>query len=228
MRRQDGFTLVETVLAMAIFAFATLVMSIAVIRLYKMYQTGIQTRSTQQAARFIAEKVSRDARAAEVVAVGGAGARTAVCTVAPIVISGTATLTGFKYYTQELGQNSGVPFNNTGRIALYRGEITIPLIAPSQAALNAACGTVGVQNPQLISADDVSIVGFSGHEVSNSAAGGVNLLEMTLAVAAKDGQSDIQSVGADGIGLCTDGQAEYCSITNLQFSAGSTGTKYGG
>ncbi|HSX41334.1 MAG TPA: prepilin-type N-terminal cleavage/methylation domain-containing protein [Candidatus Saccharimonadales bacterium] len=230
MRRQGGFTLAELVLAMGVFSIATLVMSSAVLQLYKMYQSGVETRSTQQSARFIAEKISRDARSAEIIAAGSGPSanHSSVCMVSPTVDKvGVVTLTGYKYYVSAVGQNLTPVFpNNTGRIALYRGDVVINQAANNLAAIDAACSTSSAQNAQLLSGDDVSVIEFIGRDVNAAAIPGINLLEMSLSVAAKDGQTDVESVGASG-GLCTEGKAEYCSITNLQFSAGPTGTKYG-
>ncbi len=60
--KQAGFTLVEIVLAMAIFTFMLLVVSLAYINIARLYSASTAARNVQQNNRFAMEQISRVAR----------------------------------------------------------------------------------------------------------------------------------------------------------------------
>jgi len=60
--RQAGFTLVEITLAMAIFTFMLLVVSLAYINIARLYNAGTAARNVQQNNRFALEQMTRVAR----------------------------------------------------------------------------------------------------------------------------------------------------------------------
>lgn len=71
-RRQDlgaGFTLVELLVAMAFFSFMLLIISVGVIQVARIYQSGVAARRTQSAARAVVEDVTREVRDARRLAV---------------------------------------------------------------------------------------------------------------------------------------------------------------
>ena len=61
---QAGFTLVEISLAMAIFTFMLLVVSMAYINIARLYNASTAARTVQQNNRFAMEQISRVARSA--------------------------------------------------------------------------------------------------------------------------------------------------------------------
>lgn len=63
--KQDGFTLIEISLAMAIFTFMLLVVSLAYINIARLYNASTAARNVQQNNRFAMEQISRVARVAK-------------------------------------------------------------------------------------------------------------------------------------------------------------------
>lgn len=61
---QKGFSLVELILAMALFSFALLVIAIGFLALFRMYESGIEDRHTQLNARQALDKVVQTGRQA--------------------------------------------------------------------------------------------------------------------------------------------------------------------
>lgn len=230
MADQKGYTLVELILAMAIFSFVAVIMSVGLIRLYKIYQSGVQIRNTQQAARFIAEKVSRDVRDRQLVVVGPAAVsagdapnHTTVCMLnTEAKNDNSQTYGGVKYYVAATDGNykNWPAASNDGKLQLFRSAVSITA-GLSAGELAAACRDALPQNPQMVSAEDVSIVAFNGQQAGDPAAGS-SMLSLKLSVAAKEGQTEISGVDAAGGGSCIDGK-EYCSITNLLLAAGPEG-----
>ncbi len=64
MNKQAGFTLVEISMAMAIFTFMLLVVSMAYINIARLYNASTAARNVQQNNRFAMEQISRVARTA--------------------------------------------------------------------------------------------------------------------------------------------------------------------
>lgn len=63
-----GFTLVELILAMALFSLVMVIVSVGIIQVMRIYQSNLATRRTQQAARLVVEDVTREVRLATRVA----------------------------------------------------------------------------------------------------------------------------------------------------------------
>lgn len=62
--QQDGFTIVELVIAMTVFSAILLLVTAGLIDVMKIYRNGVARRSTQQAARVAMEDIVRTAREA--------------------------------------------------------------------------------------------------------------------------------------------------------------------
>ncbi len=65
VKRQGGFSLIELLLAMALFSFALLVISIGFLALFRIYQSGINDRRTQLNARQAIDQIVEAARGAQ-------------------------------------------------------------------------------------------------------------------------------------------------------------------
>jgi prepilin-type N-terminal cleavage/methylation domain-containing protein len=68
---QSGFTLVELILAMALFSFALLIITAGFLNIVRLHQSGLASRNTQQNTRYGMEDIVREARGsyrAEIVA----------------------------------------------------------------------------------------------------------------------------------------------------------------
>ncbi len=70
LRSQKGYTLVEVLLAMAIFTFVMLVILGSLNGLYRIYRASVGIRDTQQQARLITEEITRATRNASYVVAG--------------------------------------------------------------------------------------------------------------------------------------------------------------
>lgn len=73
--QQAGFTLVEIMLAMAIFTFMLLVVSLAYINIARLYSASTAARNVQQNNRFAMEQISRVARTSTTVTPSNADAQ---------------------------------------------------------------------------------------------------------------------------------------------------------
>ncbi len=72
-QRQGGFTLVELILAMALFSFFLLIVVAGFLHVVKLYQLGLVARDTQQNTRFGMQEMVRAAREGERVGIGTLG-----------------------------------------------------------------------------------------------------------------------------------------------------------
>lgn len=61
-RFQTGFTLIELIIAMAIFSFMLLILMVGVLQIFKMYQADLSSKRSQEAARTAMDEISRDVR----------------------------------------------------------------------------------------------------------------------------------------------------------------------
>jgi prepilin-type N-terminal cleavage/methylation domain-containing protein len=72
IKRQDGFTLVELMMAMAIFSFMLMIITSGIIRVMHSYEAGAVSRATQQNVRLAVDDFSKAVRAsAKAVVPGG-------------------------------------------------------------------------------------------------------------------------------------------------------------
>ncbi len=62
MKMKAGFTLIELVMAMAVFSFLLLLVSSGFIQVVRIHQAGIASRSTQQNARLVLDALAKDIR----------------------------------------------------------------------------------------------------------------------------------------------------------------------
>lgn len=60
--RPAGFTLVELIIAMAIFSLLLLLITSGIVQIMRIYQSGVASRRTQAAARLTMETITRDVR----------------------------------------------------------------------------------------------------------------------------------------------------------------------
>lgn len=77
--KQSGFTLIEITLAMAIFTFMLLVVSMAYINIARLYNANMAARSVQQNNRFAMEQISRTARMASAATQVNSDGKQGVC-----------------------------------------------------------------------------------------------------------------------------------------------------
>lgn len=68
-KASGGFTLIELVVAMAFFTFMMAFLTIGILQIMRIYQAGVSTRRTQQAARVSMEEITREVRNASAIGV---------------------------------------------------------------------------------------------------------------------------------------------------------------
>lgn len=76
---EAGFSLVELLLAMAVFSFMLLIITAGFINVVRIQQSGVASRSTQQSARLVLDSLMKDVRAASVARVRETGQNDALC-----------------------------------------------------------------------------------------------------------------------------------------------------
>jgi prepilin-type N-terminal cleavage/methylation domain-containing protein len=79
LQRQDGFTMVELLVAMAIFSFMLLIVSAGFLQVVRIQQSGIASRTTQQNARLVLDSLTKDVRVSAAAGVGNPGALNWLC-----------------------------------------------------------------------------------------------------------------------------------------------------
>lgn len=76
MKRQGGYTLVELIIAVALFSFFMLIVMMALSRTIKMYNAGLTRKKAQNISRLVNEDFTRETRATVKIASGPSGAGT--------------------------------------------------------------------------------------------------------------------------------------------------------
>jgi prepilin-type N-terminal cleavage/methylation domain-containing protein len=235
IKRQRGFTIVELLVAMAIFSFMSVILSAGITRLFQIYQAGTSIRASQQSAATISAKITRDVQAAQVVAVSNsypmAGAYSsnfsAVCILNPVsTTTANQTLDGSIYFVY----SSSGSYSPNDQIGVYEETglqiKNVPVSAvtglPTQGQLNNACTNAipaSTAGSTLLSTSDTSAIIFNAGFVTNN---GVTLVQVLLSMAANADLANIDPTRTTSTtgGYCIDGtQARYCSVTNLNIAS---------
>ncbi|HSX01673.1 MAG TPA: prepilin-type N-terminal cleavage/methylation domain-containing protein [Candidatus Saccharimonas sp.] len=76
---QEGFTLVELLVAMAIFSFVLVIVTAGFVQIIRIHQSGIASRATQQQSRLVMDSVIKDIRQSGTAAVGGTAQLSTLC-----------------------------------------------------------------------------------------------------------------------------------------------------
>lgn len=190
---QKGFTLVELMLATAVFSIALIAIAASVIQLFKAYQSGISIRKTQNTSRVISEELSRQARASVAIA----GTNDSLCFFFPankLQADGEDTNDAARYYA-------------TGE-KLYKIEkkVTFPAGNPScdPALFNSGTAT-------QVSDDEITVLKFNG------AASSAKMMELDMRLGtATTVAGEIDTTDPDNP-ICIPGY-EYCSMTTIKKS----------
>jgi prepilin-type N-terminal cleavage/methylation domain-containing protein len=207
---QTGFTLVELLLAMAIFSFMLLIMSAGVIRLIHFYQATLDVRATQQAAREVSDDLTEAARQSSLITVSNVGPayggqpESAVCFFSSLSHNADSTITGsgIAFYAQQTGTYqwtiyqvafSGLTSNVTGS-----GSCTPP--------------SGGAE----VTSTAVSFIRFGATTTPDN-----RLVQFEMVIAGSSELTPVTNIDYTALPLptCSDGNNDYCSITNLQVAA---------
>jgi len=207
---QDGFTLVELLLAMAIFSFMLLIMSAGVIRLIHFYEATIDVRATQQAGREVSDDLTEAARQSTLITVASVGTayggqpESAVCFFSSLAHNGDGSVTGngTAFYTQQSGTYQwtvyDVPFTGLTSTVTGSGSCAPP-----------AGGTE-------VTSTAVSFIHFGATTTTDN-----RLVEFSMVIAGSGELDPVANIDytAAPLPTCNDGNNDYCSITNLQVAA---------
>ncbi len=79
LRHQQGFTLVELIIAMAVFSFMMVIVSAGFIQVVRIHQSGIASRTTQQNARLVIDAIMKDVRQSALAATANPGQLNWLC-----------------------------------------------------------------------------------------------------------------------------------------------------
>lgn len=217
LNSQRGFTFIELLIAMALFAFVLVIISTTIVQLYRIYQSTVGIRNTQQAARLIAEELTRQSRGAssmQVVNGPGAYGQTAtgggavstrhdvVCfyttEVATPGAPGAAPQQGTMFYTITTGQN--------------QQEIWKQNLGPGDACQRPATAV----GERLANADNVSFLRFQVDAVGSDLVNFRMTVASTSAIQPVDlGQSPVD---AGNVSCAPSLTPQWCSITQIATS----------
>lgn len=189
---QRGFTLVELLLATAVFSIALVAITAALIQLFKMYQSGISIRKTQHSARVISEELTVKARAAQTV-IGEDGW---LCMVTPektTNVDGNSSADAVRYSL------------SSGKLMKQSGVITYPAGAP--ACDSSQFSAVATQ----VSDKEVYFEKFDGGASQG------RLMDIDMRIRTESaGAGEIDRSDPDNP-ICNPGY-EYCSMTTIKKS----------
>lgn len=185
--QQGGFTLVEITLAMAIFTFMLLIVSMAYINIARLYSASTAARNVQQNNRFAMEQMSRVARSANEAVVSQIGAN-----------NGTASWLCF-------GSRAGSQIfylENVGDV--YKNRLHQATISSCPASSDAV---PAVTNDQVISSENAYVARLVADTSTPQ------LVGITLTMVSK---TDLLDTSAPTTLQCKRGAgSEFCAVNNL-------------
>jgi prepilin-type N-terminal cleavage/methylation domain-containing protein len=207
-----GFTLAELTIAMAIFSFVLVIMTAALVQLYRIYDSGQQIRDTQESVRTVSEDITNDAHDALSIVVAPDPtypAHSLICLYTTYQQT-SSTLIGVEYFVQPDPLNANASAVTEVPVT-YNG--TIPATT-CRVPVNPLRG-------QIITGDEVTVKGFAASVNPAPVATNSQVLTLNLSIASVAGQNLLQPDPKNpGLFQCPGGPgSEYCSLTNLRMSA---------
>lgn len=208
MRNQKGFTLVELLLATAVFSIALIAITAAVIQLFKAYQSGISIRKTQSTARILSEELTRQARSSYAISGDSTLNNQSICFFFPaskVQADGKDTADAVRYYL------------NMSDEKLYRvnKKVTFTTGSPS---CNATIFSGGSETQA--SDNDIVFKEFKGGSSST------RMMELSMKIGTSTAtSSEIENRSGDASNpdwQCKLGY-EYCSMTTIYKSVMARG-----
>lgn len=217
IKNQRGFTFVELLVAMALFSFVMLALSISILQLFNIYQSTIGVRNTQQAARLAAEELTRASRGAGRVVLGTPVAGYGQTSTASGMVATNHDVICF-YTSDEVSVADGVDEADNGTM-FYT-------FSSAQNQQNLYKRTIGAADPcvrpaaeegeQIGSDVDVSFLRFQATLVGDD----VVTFRLTIAATSANQAVDLIRSPSDASNVtCSQAQApQWCSITDLNTS----------
>ena len=200
---ESGFTLVELIMAMAVFCFLLLAISLGFIQIIHLYQSGLASRDTQQTTRFGLETVVRDVRSADRV---DSQTNTNDSSSDVLCTYGTGSTVASRYYV-------------SGSRQLVKSQFH-PVIDPVNGnPICDASSATAVGGTVVLSADGLSIANFTAEVAGGAGKGQVQSVRLTLRVATKTNDLLTDTTGIGNVN-CSGGQvgSQYCSTTVITTS----------
>lgn len=198
---QKGFTLVELLLATAVFSFALIAITAAVIQLFKAYQSGISIRKTQSSSRVISEELTRQARASYIIEGSSVITNQSVCFFFPadkVQADGQDTADAARYYV------------NSEKLFRINKKVTFTSGNPSCDNALFAGGT-----ETQVSDDEIVVKEFKGGDSSDQMMELVMKLGTSTTLAGEIENRSGDATNPDW--QCIPGY-EYCSMTSIKKS----------
>ena len=203
---QRGFTLVELLLATAVFSIALVGITAAIIQLFKAYQSGVSIRKTQNAARVISEELTRQARASYAIAGDSTISNQSVCFFFPadkLQSNGQDTADAARYYV------------NNEKLFKINKKVTFNSGSPGCTAALFAGGT-----ETQVSDDEITLKEFKG------GASTYRMMELVMKIGTTTTTAgEIENRSGDASNpdwQCLPG-FEYCSMTTINKSVMARG-----
>jgi prepilin-type N-terminal cleavage/methylation domain-containing protein len=177
LAQQSGFTLVELLMALALFSFVLLIITMGFIQVIHTYQAGIASRSTQQTTRFGMDDMARGVRDASTV--GIALNTTGINDHPDGIVQQTDILCAFssgggantRYYVKWNGSTKSLVKE------YFTPAINLATHTPVCNLANPIAGTL-----QTLSSSDLSIQDFNAEVVGINATAPTQTVRLTLRV----------------------------------------------
>ena len=197
MQSESGFTLVEVLMAMAVFSFMLTIILVGFLSVVRTHESGVVQRSTQQNARLALDQVEK-------IIHSSAEATTSTANGYPVLC------------LKQAGQTQVLEIQPQGSGKSSRNTLTLGTIPSSD-----SCHSAASFSYQALT-DATVTVPANGFVVNPIAAEGSSLgaVTVTLTVASIFGTNYLDSTGSQC--LTTPG-SQYCSVTTLDASAALQG-----
>jgi type II secretory pathway pseudopilin PulG len=216
VKKQNGFTMVELVLAMAIFIFVLIVVINSISGLYRIYQAGVGIRDTQQQARSMSEEITRATRDAAHIITGA----NSVCLYYAAAMVGDSLVTSSQVFALV---DTGDPLTRQ----LVHRQTSLATIPATGAVCDVNTYPAGTQ--RVLNSREVSVMLFN--PVASATAVSIpqlnTLLTFELRVASRRAFATEITDLAGPDPRCVDG-ANYCSMTSLTSSVQARSILVGG
>lgn len=216
---EGGFTLVELMIATAIFSFVIVVMSTGLVRLLHFYQSTVNIRATQEAARQVADDITDQGRNSSLVTVTasspghvtdpayGSQPESEICFFTNVAhqADGTIIGSGVIYYTVQSGANQW---------RVYQAHFSDQQTAVTGGG---TCDPPTLTDVAAITPASISFIRFAG-----TASADDRLVQLNMVISGTDQLDPVQNINyADTPApTCFGGDYNnYCSITDLQVAA---------
>lgn len=204
-RSQAGFTMVEMILASAIFSMALVGILGTIVQLFTIYQSGNAIRSTQQNARYLTNELNRDIHDLGIAVVP---TQTRMCLYSATQRTETGDAVGVMYAQTDTAGNlitSGI----SGGAAIRAQVRRMPIAGNS-----ASCAApASMASATVLTTSDVSAIAFK--LTASPTTGTTKAVYYQVSVAANSALDLVDPATDPAFGCRQEKGKQYCSVTNL-------------